>query len=876
MTMTRTVTTLITGEPATELLERQGELDALAALLDDVREHRRGWLVLVAGEAGVGKTALLRRFCDEHRSSARILRGGCDALYTPSPLGPLIEVAESIGGEVEALVGGEAKPYEVATALMHELGGHGSSVLVLEDVHWADEASLDVVRLLGRKVEGVPALVLVSYRDELDRVHPLRVLTGELSTSPAVKRLRVDPLSPDAVARLAAPHGVDADDLYRKTGGNPFFVTEVLAAADAEIPNTVRDAVLARAARLSPEARELLEAVAAVPPRAEPWLLEALAPEALDRVEECLASGMLSSDPEGVVFRHELARLAIEESLPSDRRIVLHRKALGALSAPPTGSPDLSRLAHHAEAAGDAEAAVRFAPEAAARAASLGAHREAAAQYARALRFGDRLQPEERAELLSRRAVACYLADENDEAIEAQQAALESYRELGDRRREGDSLRFLSQILWCPGRVAESRRAGREAVAVLEELPPGRELAMAYSNLGSRVGDAAMGERALELAERVGDIEIAVSALASLGLSESLRGVSGGVEKLTRALDLADRAGLPGQVGNTFSLLGLALVHTRSYAFATEYLDAGIRYCSEHGLELFRLYLLAYRARSELDRGRWEDAAANAAAVVRVPRATTMPRTIAQVVLGLVRARRGDPGRSAPLNEAWALSESRDESLRFGPAAAARAEAAWLEGRHEAVAGITQVALELAVREKFAWMIGELASWRRRAGIEEAILDQAAEPYAVQIAGDWARAAELWTDLDCPYEAALALADADEEEPLRRALDELQQLGARPAAAIVARRLRARGATGLPRGPRLTTEGNLAGLTVREMEVLALLVQGLRNAEIAERLFLAAKTVDHHVSAILRKLGVATRGQASAEAIRLGLVVQDR
>jgi DNA-binding CsgD family transcriptional regulator/tetratricopeptide (TPR) repeat protein len=870
------VTTLITGEPSTELLERQGELDALAALLDDVREQRRGWLVLVAGEAGVGKTVLLRRFCDEHRSSARILWGACDALYTPSPLGPLIEVAESSGGEVEALVHGAAKPYEVATALIHELGRHAPSVLVLEDVHWADEATLDVVRLLGRKVEGVPALVLVSYRDELDRVHPLRVLAGELSTSQAVRRLRVDPLSPEAVARLAEPHGVDAEVLYRNTGGNPFFVTEVLAAADAEIPTTVRDAVLARAARLSPEARDLLEAVAGVPPRGEAWLLEALAPEAIDRVEECLASGMLSSGPEGVVFRHELARLAIEESLPSDRRVILHRKALRALADPPTGSPDLARLSHHAEAAGDAEAVLRFAPEAAARAASLGAHREAAAQYARALRFGERLQREERAEFLTRRAAECYLTDENDEAIEAQRAALECYRELGDRLREGDSLRSLSQILWCPGKIAESRRAGREAVAVLEELPPGRELAMAYSNLGGRVDDAAMGRRALELAERMDDIEIAVSALASLGLSESLRGVSGGVEKLTRALGLADRAGLPGQVGNTFSLLGLALVHTRSYASATEYLDAGIKYCSEHGLELFRLYLLAHRARSELDRGRWEDAAASAATVVRVPRASTMPRTIAQVVLGLVRARRGDPGQSAPLKEAWALSESTDESLRFGPAAAARAEAAWLEGRHEGIDGVTLAAFELAKRERLPWLIGELASWRWRAGIEEPPPDNAAEPYAVQIAGDWERAAQLWTDLGCPYEAALALADAEEEELLRRALDELQHLGARPAAAIVARRLRARGATGLPRGPRPTTEVNPVGLTTREMEVLALVAQGLRNAEIAERLVLAEKTVDHHVSAILRKLDVRTRGQASAEAIHLGLIGQDR
>ena len=829
------MTTLITGEPSTELLERQGELDALAALLDDVREQRRGWLVLVAGEAGVGKTALLRRFCDERTSSARILWGACDALYTPSPLGPLIEVAESSGGEVEALVRGAAKPYEVATALMHELGRHAPSVLVLEDVHWADEATLDVVRLLGRKVEGVPALLLVSYRDELDRVHPLRVLAGELSTGESVRRLRVDPLSPEA---LAEPPGVDAAALYRNTGGNPFFVTEVLAAADAEIPNTVRDAVLARAARLSPGARDLLDAVAAVPPRAETWLLEALAPEAIDRVEECLASGMLSSGPDGVVFRHELARLAIEESLPSDRRVILHRRALGALAAPPTGSPDLARLSHHAEAAGDAEAVLRFAPEAAVRAASLGAHREAAAQYARALRFGDHLRLEERAELLGRRAAECYLADENDEAIEAQRAALECYRKLGDRRREGDSLRALSEILWCPGRVAESQRAGREAVAILEELPPGRELALAYGNLPIFVEDFASSQHALELAERLEDTQIVVRTLASLGFGESLRGMSEGVEKLTRALQLAGRAGMYVEVGSTFDYLALAFVHTRSYASANEYLDEGTRYCSEHGLELYRLYLLAYRARSELDRGQWADAAATAAAVVSVPRASTMPRTIAQVVLGLVRARRGDPGQTAPLEEAWALSESTGESLRFEPAAAARAEAAWLEGRHEAVAGFTQTALELATRDKLPWAIGELASWRWRAGIEEGVPDQAAEPYAVQIAGDWSRAAELWTDLGCPYEAALALADADEEEPLRRALDELQHLGARPAAAIVARRLRSRGATGLPRGPRPTTEVNPVGLTAREMEVLALVAQGCSNAAIAERLAL--------------------------------------
>ena len=869
------MTTLTTRTQETELLEREQDLAALVALLADVAEERRGRLVLLAGEAGIGKTELLRRFCQEQESSTRILWGACDALFTPRPLGPLIDVATLTGGELEALVQSESKPYEVAAALLTELGRNAPTVLVIEDLHWADEATLDVVRLLGRRVESVPALVLISYRDELDRAHPLRVLTGELTTNAWVRRMEVDALSLEAVARLAEPKGIDADDLFRTTGGNPFFVTEVLAAGDVEIPNTVRDAVFARAARLSPTARTLLEAVAIVPPNGELWLLDALAPEAVGHIDECLASGMLSAEPAGVAFRHELARMAVEDAIPPDRRTTLHRKALAALAEPPASEPDLARLAHHAEAAGDADAVVRFAPGAAERAASLGAHREAAAQYARALRFGDRLDTQGRAGFLNRRAVECYLTDENAEAIEAQRRALDLYRELGDRRMEGDALRSLSGFLWCPGRIAESKQAGLEAVAVLEGLPPGRELAMAYDNLATFEDSVVLAGRAMELAERIGETEIAVQALATLGFAQAMDGLSAGVEQLSRAIQIAEETALPKQVGLAYDLLALACVHMRSHTLADDAIARGLAYCSEHGFELYRLYLLAYRARSRLDQGRWEEAADDAATVVRVPRASTMPRTLAQIVLGLVRARRGDPGQWPPLDEAWTLAEPTGEDLRIGPAAAARAEAAWLEGDRGVVASATDDALKLAVRSERSWTIGELAYWRWHAGIEEEV-PGAATPYAVQIAGDWRRAAELWSDLGCPYEAALALADADEEAPLRQALEVLQGLGARPAASIVARRLRVRGVKGVARGPRPGTKRNPSGLTAREVEVLSLMAQGLRNAEIAERLVVSVKTIDHHVSAILRKLGVQTRGQASVEAMRLGLAGQDR
>jgi len=875
-TETAMATTLSTAERSTELLERERELAALRAWLGAVREERHGRLVLIGGEAGVGKTALLRRFCDEQPRSARILWGSCDPLFTPRPLGPLLDVAQLTGGELGELVRSEATPHEVTVSLLRELAAHMPTVLVLEDVHWADEATLDVLRLLGRRLGMTPALVIASYRDEeLDRAHPLRVVLGELATSDATARLKIEPLSPEAVAQLAEPHGVDPQALYRNTAGNPFFVTEVLAAGQGEIPQTLRDAVLARASRLTLPARTLLDAAAIVPLQADLWLLEALAGEAIDSLDECVSSGILRPLHQGVAFRHELARIVVEDSLPPQRRVALHRTALAALAAPRNGPPDATRLADHAEAAGDAEAVLRFASAAAARASSLGAHREAAAQYARALRFADRLPTEERAELLERRSRACYLTDQNDEAVEAIEDALECRRKLGQRLEEGKSLRWLSQILWCPGRTAESERAAREAVTLLEGLPPGRELAMAYAHLATTFGGAARSEeaviwagRALELAERLDDTEIAIHALATIGACES---AETGTEKLEQSLELAQRAGLVELVSRAFILLVGKAVSERRYDIATRHLQAGMDYCSDRGLERDRLYLLAFRARLELDQGRWAEATDSATAVLRIPRTSISPRIGALVVLGLVRARRGDPGPRAPLDEAWALAEPTGELPRLGPVAAARAEAAWLEGDRDAVLEVTEGPLQLALERKWRRLAGELADWRRRAALVAELEADVGEPYDVQLAVDWARAAERWTELGCPYEAALALADADDEGALRRSFEELQRLGALPAAAIVARRLRERGVRGVPRGPRPATRENPANLTARELEVLGYVAQGLRNADIAERLFLSEKTVDHHVSAILRKLGVRSRAQATAEAIRLGV-----
>ena len=791
------LTTQATPARGEDLLERSDALSTLAGSLAQVAESGGGRLVLVSGEAGVGKTALLRRFCDQHRGSVRILWGACDPLFTPRPLGPLLDVAEVAGGELTDVLLAGGSPHAVATALMRELGSRAPTVLVLDDMQWADEATLDVVGMLGRRVDAVPSLIVMSYRDdEVDRSHPLRMVLGVLVARSMISRLELAPLSRDAVAQLAYQHGVDADDLFAKTAGNPFFATEALAVRDAGLPSTVRDAVLARTAGLSEPAAALLDAVAIVPSQVELWLLEALQPDAIDRLDECLASGLLTQTSNGVAFRHELGRIAVEGSLSPNRRLFLHRRALAALADPPTGSPDFERLAHHADASGDGPAVLRFASAAGERAALVGAHREAAAQYARALRFADGLGPHDRADLLKRRSRECYLTDQPDEAIDALNGAIDCFREQGDRRNEGDSLRRLANILWCPGRVADANETAQKALGVLEQLPPSHELAMAYATLaslckdGDEFGEAlAWGSRALELAERLDDTETLMYSLNTLGTTELLGGDPDGLERLERSLELAEQADSGDHVGRAFVHLAWAGTRCRDFELADRFLERGLAYVSERGLDLWRFYLLAFRARIELDRGQWSEAVDSATLIFQKPVISTFPRIQAHVVLGLVRARRGEPDPHAPLDEALALALPTGELPRIAAAAAARAEAAWLADDPEGVDEATAWAYELALRRRSAWPIGELACWRRRAGIDVDVPDGAAEPYALQMSGDWRHAAERWAELSCPYEAALALADADDEDTIRLALEQLQRLGSQPAAAIVSRRL---------------------------------------------------------------------------------------
>ncbi|MGA5303778.1 ATP-binding protein [Nucisporomicrobium flavum] len=847
------------------LLERDGALADLTRL--QAQSAGGGRIALVAGEAGAGKSSLAAEFTRSVRPRARVLWGACDPLLTPRALGPVHDIAKQAGGELRERLG-DGDRGAIFDAVLDALDGPRQArrpVVVMEDLHWADEATLDLVAFLGRRLSLCRALLLLTYRDdELGPDHPLRGVLAGLPRGP-VHRLTLPPLSAGAVAELAGLAGRDAAPVYAQTGGNPLLVTEVLAAAGSGVPATVRDLVLSRLHALSPAARDAAALVSVVPAHAEPALLAGHAAG----VDECLAGGVLTATADGVAFRHELLRRAVEESLSPVRRAALHTGILARLDGDPGVDP--ARLVHHAHHAGLAAAVLRWAPVAARRAAALGANRQAVAHYETALRHAAGVPDEQRAGLLEAYATVAYLAGLNEEALRARQEALTVREAAGDTALTGENLRWVSRLSWWTGRTEQARAAGARAVDVLEPLGPGPQLAMAYSNLSQLrmlANDdtaVAWGERAIELARRSGDLDTEVHALVNVGSARLQRGDPAGGDELERAHRVAAAAGLDDHaVRALVNRAGIA-VEWYELDVAQEVLDRVLAYAEARELGGYARHLLGYRGTVRLARGDWPGAENDASQGLAGPPQRGPFRCPAQVTLGLLWSRRGAPD-SRGLLEAAAGSAYEAGELQFvGPVAAALAEHHWIAGDPRRALDEVRRGLPLAVRVGHPWLAGRLAYWQWRCG-GPAVVDGIAEPYRLLIEGDVAGAAAEWERRGCEYAAAEALACGDDDEA-GRALRVFDRLGAAATARRVRAELRRRGAP-VPRGPRPATVADPAGLTARQREVLGLLADGLSDAEIAVRLSLSAKTVGHHVSAVLAKLGVPSRGQAAAIARR--------
>ncbi len=812
------------GIPTLEFIERAAFLAALAADLD-VTAAGAGRTVLLSGEAGIGKTSLLEHFLGRH-PDAHVFWGTCEALFTPHPLGPLHDLARESHGRLRTMLGDGTGRAELFTAVLDELMvPPAPAVLILEDIHWADAATLDLIRFLARSIHRAPALMILSYRDdELDSTHLLRSILGHLPPR-HVTRLPLPRLSPAAVASLAAGMKRDAAGIHAATGGNPFFVMEVLVNADSGVPVTVRDAVLGRAARLHPAARELLE-FASIGPRAITVLLvdKVLAPGA-QAVDECLASGLLLADDRTLRFRHELAREA----------------------------------------------------------ASRGAGREAAALCKVALAFADGLPDADRAALLDEYAGHCFEPNDLATAIPSGAAATALFEKLGDPARTSEALAMHAMPLLRALRNADADATSRRAIALAQTLPSGPQLARANATeaylrmLNRDCTDAiAWGEKAAALVALCHDREVLASARNSVGAAWLFVDYPLGFAHLKATLALvAELADGGVHAADTYAMLGSGSGELYQFANANRFLADGIVFARAHDLDRLTGYMEAWQSLADVYQGRWEAAGDQANALLAREQSGSTNRLMALVALGRLRTRRGDPGAAAVLDETLALATRTGTLQRIAPVRCARAEAAWLIHDFSGVHREAQAAFDLAADKKHPWFLGELAYWLWQAGDLDEAPAACAAPYAMQISGRWREAASAWTDIGCPYEQARALAEGDASAQ-RDALANFDRLGARPPAERLRQQMRVAGVPAIPRGPRSTTRDNPAGLTIREVQVLALVAEGWQNARIATRLSGSQRTVEHHLAAILSKLAVNSPGDAVALARERGILPQNR
>lgn len=862
------------------LLEREEPLASLAACADEARLGQ-GRLVLVAGEAGVGKSALIEEFT-VGLTGARCYLGACDGLFTPRPLGAFLDIAGQFGGKLAELAGRCDAPTareELFGLLPGELSDLGTAggvcAVVVEDIHWADEATLDLLRFVARRIGSLPVLLIATYRDdELAASYPLRMALGDLAVQRCTRRVDLAPLSAAAVAALSADSGLDAAELYRVTGGNPFYVTETLRTGLDQVPRSAMDAVLARVAGLGPGARDVLHAAALIGSVVEPWLLEQAADCPPSTVDELVDRGLLAADGAVLRFRHEIARRAVAQEIPAHRQPAIHARLLAALLA--AGSTDHARLAFHAEAAGDGPATLEHATLAGRHAAGLGSHREAAAQFERALRVADGEPPAVLADRYKALADELSVIDGWDAAAAAYERALSLWREAGDPLREGEVLCKLSGTLWRLCRGKEAGEASEAAVRVLEPLGPSVELARAYASVAADLAGQARFAETMTLA---GQAQTLAASLGAFGLqvytlnlqSWAVLGLGGdGVPLLEQALDIALSHGAAYEAGHTYTNLHEINCAERRYAASEPHYLAGITHCEEQDLGVYLTCLQGVRT-TTLDRlGRWDEAVALAEVVLARMVSSPVNRMFPQGTLGRILARRDAADAWRYLDEAMAAADGTGDPQYVVPMRLSLAEAHWLAA--DLVAAHRDAVLAgLAADGASPWLRGGAAAWIRRTGTSPLPPGEIAAPYRMELDGDWRGAAKAHDDLGCPYDAALALLDSGEEEALRQALDICQDLGAIATARLVRRTMRKLGIRSIPVGQRAATRRNPIGLTRREREVLALLCAGRTDAEIGAELFISAKTASHHVSAVLGKLGVSNRRAAVNQAARLGL-----
>lgn len=841
------------------LIERERTLETLTSLLEEARSGH-GRVALIRGEAGIGKTSVIREFATDLKDS-HVLWGACDDLMAARPLGPFWDMAHAEPELEESLRGGDRQA-TFATVLDLLARSLRPTMMVIDDVHWADDATLDLIKFVGRRIDRTHGLLALTYRDgEVAGDHPLRVALGDLPYG-VVERISLAPLTEEGVVALAGDVG-DVHALWEITGGNPFFVSEVAGAHAGQVPLSIRDAVNARVQRLSDDARALVELTSVAPSKIELVVVKDVLGDAADAIAECEEAGILELSGDALRFRHELARRAVEGDLPAITRRQLHLQCLEACERL---AFDVSFCAHHALGAEDPDAIVRILPGAAQRASDIESHTEALASLRALEPYLDRMNATARADYHEKRAYEEYLAA--DQGLDYIQKAIEIRRDLDDAASLANSLLIASRIAWVGAQRSLALEYAEEAAALVDKVG-GPDQAMSYSVLSQLAMLGGFNDEALSWAEKalalVGDEDSAVRAhaLNNVGSVKMMDGSRSGMEELLESRRIAASLGLIHH--ETRACVNLAWNHLSAYRLdeAKQWIDAALAAVGDAEMPSFESYTYAEQAWWHEMRGEWDAAEAIASSILELGSSMKTSQGVSARLLSKISARRGSRGAEEYLGDALDTAERADEAQRLGPAYSVVAEYAWLGGQvEEALLQRAAEVMDWCYEHGSRAPAGEIGQWLFLLGKLDELPPLVPEPWLLLSRGDWAEAAEWWQERGLPYERAVALSRGDTGAKLD-ALRILDELGAVPLATRIRNQLQDAGVTGVPRGPQKATRGSPHGLTARQTDVLDLLSEGLTNAEIADRLFISTRTVDHHVSAILAKLGASTRAEAA-------------
>lgn len=865
-----------------ELVEREEFLSLMHVEFEKVMSGE-GHCLLVGGEAGFGKTSLVRAFCKMIKEKCSIYEGTCDALFAPRPLGPVFDIIMQMHGlDWENTVSISDRSSLFGRFHFELTNREETTIIIIEDIHWADEATLDFIKFFARRITRLRCLFILTYRDdEIHMHHPLRTVLGQLPHD-SFTNLQLTPLSREVVEKLSLNRGYNGEEVYSISGGNPFYVNEILASYSTGIPVNIRDSILSTFNRLDEKSKKFWEILSVLPTGFDLSHLEKMGPGYNDAIQNCLEMKIMLVKDGLISFKHELYRRTIENSLSPLTRIALNKLILDLFMESFEHNMEFERIVHHAKNSNENEIVVKYAPLAAKQAAIVGAHVEASRLYLTAIEFYNGADKDVLLKFYEEYAYECYLTNQIREAIIYTTKALGIWTEKNNIEKRGNCLRFLSRLWWFNGNRKKSEDFANEAIEVLKDQPSSRTKAMAFSNMSqlkmlsdNRAECITWGEKAIAIAKEFEDLYIMAHALNNIG-TVKMRDLSTkqrGIELLQQSLKIALENTFHDDVARAYTNLISNSVRMNDYAFANEVMEKGIQYCDERDLDSYTTYLLEDKARLKLETGNWDEAFNIAEKLVGVEDQLPVVKVDSLVVLAIIKMRRGDADDEIRplLQEAKSIALETMEQQRIIPLMIACLEYEWITGKSFLENNELALAEDMNNSSGNIYEKNEFAFWVLKARKHTLQVSEYFEGFKVDNRENAVKAAAIWKQIGRPYYQALALFEGNDSDK-RTAIEIIKNLGAEAVYEKMKFEMRTFGIKNIPRGIRKSTKSNPANLTLRELDVLQLLKDGFQNKEIAAKLFISPKTVDHHISSILFKLDVNTRTKAVQEASHLAIL----